>query len=330
VAYGQTVSQPTNPENPSLDDAISNAEANAPAHDYTFKGWYTDPSLKTAFDFSTPITNDITLYAKWGLPIVELVGHDDGTLGTQFDRVWLSNSWWRILKADMDTDATNDNQTLILKEQALTAQETGDGSIDVQFDKKATTWDSPYFHDDTTSTGYGESHLKEVIDSYYNTSIAPTYSNYVLPVDLDLPNWARYQNAGLVPNSGTSLAYNNWYWQDWQSYYTDSRFPTSLTPLTTLKQQAFALSYGDIQSLDKSTFYDNNLNWNSNANQSDTGYYSTLLDFAAIDANYPYFWLRSAGVDCYFAGAVYYGDFSLYNTVYYSLPVRPALAIQLS
>jgi hypothetical protein len=48
---------------------------------------------------------------------------------TQFDRVWLSNSWWRILKADMDTDATNGNQALVIKEQALTAQETGDGDF---------------------------------------------------------------------------------------------------------------------------------------------------------------------------------------------------------
>ncbi|NLH36154.1 MAG: hypothetical protein GX453_09110, partial [Lactococcus chungangensis] len=191
-------------------------------------------------------------------------------------------------------------------------------------------WDSPYFHDDTTSTGYGESHLKDVIDSYYNTAIAPTYSNYVLPVDLDLPNWSRYQNAGLVPNSGNSLAYNDWYWQDWQSYYTDNRFPTSLTPLTTLKQQAFALSFGDIQSLDKSTFYDDNLNWNSNANQSDTGYYSTLLDFTAIDANYPYFWLRSAGSHYCLAGAVDLGYFHHDYSVIDGLPVRPALAIQLS
>ena len=332
VTYGNTVAKPSDPENPSLDDTIKNVtDANdAPVHDFTFKNWYTDEALTTPFDFDTPITADITLYAKWGLPIAELAGHDDGTLGTQFDRVWLSNSWWRILKADMDTDATNDNQTLILKEQALTAQETGDGSIDVQFDKKATNWDGPYFHDDTTSTGYGESHLKAVIDSYYNTAIAPIYSNYVLPVDLDLPNWSRYQNPGLVPKSGNSLAYNDWYWQDSQSYYTDNRFPTSLTPLTTLKQQAFALSYGDIQSLDKSTFYDDNLNWNSNANQSDTGCYSTLLDFTAIDANYHYFWLRSAGVYYYGAGAVHFGYFSNDYAVGYSLPVRPALAIQLS
>jgi hypothetical protein len=232
----------------------------------------------------------------------------------------------------MDEEPSNGNQALVIKEQALTAQETGDGNIMVQFDTTATTWDSPYFHDDSTSTGYGESHLKAVIDSYYNTSIAPTYSNYVLPVDLDLPNWSRYSDNILFNqyDSNLPLAYDNWYWQDWQSYYTDNRFPTSLAPLTVLKQQAFALSYGDIQSLDKSTFYDDNLNWNSNANQSDTGYYSTLLDFTAIDANYPYFWLRSAGIYYYFAGAVYFGYFSYYDSVDRGLPVRPALAIQLS
>ena len=33
---------------------------------YTFQGWYSDDAWKTAFDFgATPITDDITLYAKW-------------------------------------------------------------------------------------------------------------------------------------------------------------------------------------------------------------------------------------------------------------------------
>ena len=32
---------------------------------YTFMGWYTDKECLTKFDFNTPITADITLYAKW-------------------------------------------------------------------------------------------------------------------------------------------------------------------------------------------------------------------------------------------------------------------------
>ena len=32
---------------------------------YIFAGWYSNPALTTAFSFSTPITDNITLYAKW-------------------------------------------------------------------------------------------------------------------------------------------------------------------------------------------------------------------------------------------------------------------------
>lgn len=43
--------------------------ATAPAapsrSDYTFGGWYSDEGLTTVYDFSAPVTSDITLYAKW-------------------------------------------------------------------------------------------------------------------------------------------------------------------------------------------------------------------------------------------------------------------------
>ena len=32
---------------------------------YTFDGWYTDETLETKYEFGSPITGDITLYAKW-------------------------------------------------------------------------------------------------------------------------------------------------------------------------------------------------------------------------------------------------------------------------
>ena len=35
------------------------------AEGYIFAGWYTDSGLTTAFDFSTSVTSNITLYAKW-------------------------------------------------------------------------------------------------------------------------------------------------------------------------------------------------------------------------------------------------------------------------
>ena len=32
---------------------------------YLFAGWYSDPQLSNHYDFTTPVTQDITLYAKW-------------------------------------------------------------------------------------------------------------------------------------------------------------------------------------------------------------------------------------------------------------------------
>lgn len=49
VAYNTRVEKPATPTTPG----------------YTFGGWYTDKDCTTAFDFNTPITADITLYAKW-------------------------------------------------------------------------------------------------------------------------------------------------------------------------------------------------------------------------------------------------------------------------
>ncbi|MBQ6391799.1 MAG: leucine-rich repeat protein, partial [Eggerthellaceae bacterium] len=39
--------------------------ANPTADGYTFGGWYTDKACKEAYDFSSPVTEDVTLYAKW-------------------------------------------------------------------------------------------------------------------------------------------------------------------------------------------------------------------------------------------------------------------------
>jgi uncharacterized repeat protein (TIGR02543 family) len=32
---------------------------------YTFEGWYTDNTYATAYDFATPVTSDVSIYAKW-------------------------------------------------------------------------------------------------------------------------------------------------------------------------------------------------------------------------------------------------------------------------
>lgn len=49
VADGETVARPADPV----------------CESWTFLGWYTDTQLTQEFDFSTPVTADMTLYAKW-------------------------------------------------------------------------------------------------------------------------------------------------------------------------------------------------------------------------------------------------------------------------
>ena len=49
IPYGSTISAPT----------IAHPDG------YPLEGWYTDAAYANRFDFSTPITKDITLYAKW-------------------------------------------------------------------------------------------------------------------------------------------------------------------------------------------------------------------------------------------------------------------------
>ncbi len=51
VENGQTITRPTDPTK----------------EHYTFAGWYTNATLTDEFDFSTPITGSMTLYAKWNI-----------------------------------------------------------------------------------------------------------------------------------------------------------------------------------------------------------------------------------------------------------------------
>lgn len=75
---------------------------------YSFAGWYTDEALSAAFDFSAPIAENMTLYAKWE-------AFDDGITDTDNDG--MSDEMEEMLgldptKADTDTDGLLDAEEI--------------------------------------------------------------------------------------------------------------------------------------------------------------------------------------------------------------------------
>ena len=49
-----------------VEDGKAAARPEDPAREgYTFAGWYSDAGCTRAYDFSTPVSGDVTLYAKW-------------------------------------------------------------------------------------------------------------------------------------------------------------------------------------------------------------------------------------------------------------------------
>lgn len=66
------------------DGAKATKPADPTAEDYSFQGWYTTAECSTTFDFSTPITGDTTVYAKWvKKPIVSFNTNGHGTAPTR-------------------------------------------------------------------------------------------------------------------------------------------------------------------------------------------------------------------------------------------------------
>ncbi|MCH4169192.1 MAG: InlB B-repeat-containing protein [Streptococcaceae bacterium] len=297
---------------------------------YHFKGWNTQAdgngnSISFNSSFKMVDTN-IVLYAEWT--------RDEG------DHICFNTAdeeGWRVLK-----ESTN-HQFLVLKVHPLLDDEIIDagrsdhwystGYNDVPFHKDF----DGYFKNGTTSTGYGESNLKYVIDNYYVNYIEAEYSDYVLPVKLNLPTYSEFIGSGF---NGIANGYNDWHWnydmEATDNFWQDTRFKTTISS-DVADKKAFALSMGDIWTLNKQTFFDSLtyyapyfFYWDI---QSDTGSVSTLLLFhRGIEyalSDYSYFWLRSTGmnndISYILRGCFAYTVSGRYDT----RPVRPALWLTL-
>ena len=84
------------------DGAKATKPADPTRDGYVFAGWYADADLKSPYDFSTSVTKDLTLYAKWvkGSYVVDGVVVDPSAQGPDWD-----SDWSGFASADKVTDA---------------------------------------------------------------------------------------------------------------------------------------------------------------------------------------------------------------------------------
>ena len=84
------------------DGAKATKPADPTRDGYVFAGWYADADLKSPYDFSTSVTKDLTLYAKWvkGNYVIDGVVVDPSAEGPDWD-----SDWSGFTSADKVTDA---------------------------------------------------------------------------------------------------------------------------------------------------------------------------------------------------------------------------------
>ena len=76
------------------DGKAATRPANPAREGYTFAGWYSDAGRTQAYDFSTPVSGDVTLYAKWTkdeVATVSIVGVKNPDAATPVQDAWLNS-----------------------------------------------------------------------------------------------------------------------------------------------------------------------------------------------------------------------------------------------
>ena len=111
-----------------VEDGKSAAKPDDPTREgYTFAGWYSDAECTQAYDFSTPVSGDIALHAKWTkdeVATVSIVGVKNPDAATPVQDAWL-NGVAVTYAADSDTTAWD-----LIKQALDTAGLTYDASTE--------------------------------------------------------------------------------------------------------------------------------------------------------------------------------------------------------
>jgi hypothetical protein len=207
---------------------------------------------------------------------------DEIAAGKEFD---FAGATWRILAEDMDPNVLG-NQALIIRITPLTNAEAKGVSDETAADNyQPYLRDSDRYFDSTSPYGNGydagtgnTNYLKGGLDYYYEHHLANVEDNakYVNYVSLNNPTYDQFAQGKILESNSTGdapppISATNW---KYGNFCNDTNFNTTMGGI----KQAFALSYGDINTTIGLSFDSNNTN--------------PLLKLGTTDNDY---FLRSAG-----------------------------------
>ncbi len=194
---------------------------------YTFDGWYTDSALTKAYDFSSTVSNDLTLYAKWTKSLCTVTFKSNG--GTSVDSQSVAGgktaakptdptrSGYKFAGWYTDSALTKayDFSAAVVDDLTLYAKWTKQGSSDSDSDSVATNvmhrlynkWTGEHFYtsdadekDECVKAGWSYEGEEWNAPTISNTPVYRLYNSYVTGGDhhytLDRDEVETLKNAG--------------------------------------------------------------------------------------------------------------------------------------
>ncbi|MDR1568592.1 MAG: hypothetical protein LBS33_07950 [Streptococcaceae bacterium] len=231
------------------------------------------------------------------------------------DTTTFAGEEWLVLKKDTSTNAW-----LILRTKPLTNAEMNitEGGVNpndrpaVRFLGGEDSYQTKTFFESENDNGYDRSNVKKYIDYYYKEFIAKDENNAakVCKVNLNSKTFVTYKD-----QFGSTLAeYGTWSNDKYQMVDDASKDVSAVGVGGLGEQQAFALSFGDLRTLE------------STNDKGNSQYANSLIGTKLKEI---YFWLRSPGAKDDDAGIVDKSDgaFSSMKTTDPNPKVVPALWI---
>jgi uncharacterized repeat protein (TIGR02543 family) len=197
--------------------------ANPTRSGYVFDDWYSNAELTAVYDFSTPVTGDITLYARWnevppgsfvvtfnsngGSNVPDQIVESGGTAARPANPIWSGytfDNWY----SDTDLTTVYDFSAPVTENITLYAKwnEVPPGSFTVTFNSNGgnNIPDQIVESGGTATRPANPTHSGHTFDNWYSDTDLTTMYNFSAPVTGNITLYAKWNFSGDIP--GNSLA----------------------------------------------------------------------------------------------------------------------------